>query len=96
MVVGFSDVEAARRTTARRTRESHMYSVISISAPDEAVEPKLQSCNDKLFGHRSDFCGQMDLQLVGESKRGYTVSPSSRWIIVCMTANCQMSMNPYF
>jgi len=28
-----------------------MSSVVSISAPDEAVRPKLQSCSDKLFGH---------------------------------------------
>jgi len=38
----------------------------------------------------------MDLQLASESKRGYTVSLSSRWIIVCVIANCQMSVNPYF
>jgi len=73
-----------------------MSSVVSISAPDEAVRPKLQSYSDKLFGHWSDFCGQMDLQLASESKRGYTVSPSNRWIIVCMIAICQMSVNPYF
>jgi len=28
-----------------------MSSVASISAPDEAVRPKLQSFSDKLFGH---------------------------------------------
>ena len=38
----------------------------------------------------------MDLQLTSESKRGYTVSLNSRWIIVCVIANCQMSVNPYF
>ena len=56
-----------------------MSSVLSISAPDEAVRPKLQSCSDKLFGHWSDFRGQIDLQLASESKRGYTVSPNSRY-----------------
>jgi len=73
-----------------------MSSVVSISTPDEAVRPKLQSCSDKLFGHWSDFCVQMDLQLTSESKRGYTVSPSSTQIIVCVIANCQISVNPYF
>jgi len=38
----------------------------------------------------------MDLQLTSESKRGYTVSPSSTQIIVCVIVNCQMSVNPYF
>ena len=56
-----------------------MSHVVSISAPDKAVRPKLQSCSDKLFGHLSDFCGQIDLQLASESKRGYTVSPNSRY-----------------
>jgi len=56
-----------------------MSRVVSISGTDEAVRPKLQSRSDKIFGHWSDFCGRIDLQVASESKRGYTVSPSRRY-----------------
>ena len=38
----------------------------------------------------------MDLELASESKIGYTVSLSSRWIIVCVIANLSNECEPLF